>query len=248
MHEVGQAILGPVRADLDVLDLGCGTGAAFGWLSEAKGAGALHACDIASTAVRVAQRTGRATTVLQASMEGLPYRDESFDLVVNADVLQHLTTESAGAALREVRRVLRPGARLLMRVNGDSFRRGVRQRDNWRLYNPTLLRTQLEDAGLAVERVSYANSLPSLAAALSSVTVGRRHRHGVDAHDHEHPAGAGDHPREEGHAATIPGATGGWRGAVGRTWLRNEARWLRGEGRKLPFGHAVVAMARRPQQ
>ena len=250
MQEVGRALLGPVNGDLDVLDLGCGTGTAFGWLDEVRGSGELHACDIASAAVRVARDTGLATSVVQASMDGLPHRDQSFDLVVNADVLQHLAVDAAAAALIETRRVLRPGGRLLLRTNGDSFRKAVAQRDTWRLYNPSLLRADLEAAGFEVERISFANSLPSIVGALSGIARrrGAAHHHDHD-HDHDHDDhDHDDHAREESNdAIAIPTAAGGWRSAIGRMWLRSEARWLGGTRRQLPFGHAVVALARRPR-
>jgi len=237
MHAVGQAMLGRRAGDADVLDLGCGTGSAFGWLAAVRGSGALHACDVASAAVRVARGKAVATSVLQAAMQSLPYRDSSFDVVVNADVLQHLTADDAVAALREVRRVMRPGASLLLRVNGDSFRHGVAQRENWRLYNPGLLRSELAEAGLEVTRISFANSLPSLAAAVAGLL--RRPRSGHDDH-HE------GREEELTTAIGIPVATGGWRSVVGRAWLRGEAWWVSSGRRRLPFGHAVVAVASRP--
>jgi ubiquinone/menaquinone biosynthesis C-methylase UbiE len=245
MQDVGRSLLGPLSGDLDVLDLGCGTGTAFSWLDEVRGSGGLHACDIASAAVRVARDTGLATSVVQASMDGLPYRDQSFDLVVNADVLQHLVVDAAASALIETRRVLRPGGRLLLRTNGDSFRKAVEQRESWRLYNPSLLRADLEAAGFEVERISFANSLPSIVGALSGLAKRRREPHH---HDHDHEHADHEHAREESHAAiAIPTAAGGWRSAIGRMWLRSEARWLGGTRRHLPFGHAVVALARRPR-
>src|SRR4029079_14405014 len=47
MHQVGRALLDREGGDADVLDLGCGTGAALDWLGLVRGQGSLHACDIA---------------------------------------------------------------------------------------------------------------------------------------------------------------------------------------------------------
>jgi SAM-dependent methyltransferase len=49
--------------------------------------------------------------VTQADAERLPFGDATFDLVVLADVIEHVS--SVGQAMREVRRVLRPGGRLV---------------------------------------------------------------------------------------------------------------------------------------
>lgn len=47
---------------------------------------------------------------ISGDAEALPFRNESFDLVYGCSVLHHLDLEEA---LREVRRVLRPGGRLV---------------------------------------------------------------------------------------------------------------------------------------
>lgn len=250
MREVAEAVLPDLGTSLDVLDLGCGAGASFRWLDGLRGAGALHGTDIASAAVRAAAAKRVATSVVQASMDALPYAAESFDLVVNADVMQHLTEDDVSRAVAEARRVLRPGGCLLVRVNGDSFRSHVVEEENWRLYNPTRLRRELEGAGLSVVRATYANSLPGLVAGLRSAA--RRVMaplRGRGSHEHTH-----DHGHEHGHhgggqqTIGIPdaAATGAVRQVVGRWWLRAEARWLRRESASLSFGHTVVAVARRP--
>ncbi|MEO1590767.1 MAG: class I SAM-dependent methyltransferase [Cyanobacteria bacterium J06632_22] len=47
-----------------------------------------------------------------ASIYSLPFPDESFDVVLNADVIEHL--DQPDAALQEMARVLKPNGRLLM--------------------------------------------------------------------------------------------------------------------------------------
>ena len=58
-----------------------------------------------------ASSTGPDATLLRAPAEDLPFNDESFDVVVSTLVL--CTVDDQPRALREVRRVLRPGGRLL---------------------------------------------------------------------------------------------------------------------------------------
>ncbi len=59
-------------------------------------------------AARVA---GRSTTVLRAAAEDLPFDDATFDTVVSTLVLCGVSDQARAA--REIRRVLRPGGRLL---------------------------------------------------------------------------------------------------------------------------------------
>jgi SAM-dependent methyltransferase len=60
---------------------------------------------------RRAARSGRQVTVCDASAEALPFADSTFDCVVSTMVL--CTVADVGAALREIRRVLKPDGRLL---------------------------------------------------------------------------------------------------------------------------------------
>ena len=77
-------------------------------------------------AERVA-RTGRKAIVVGAAAESLPYPDASFDTVVATLVL--CSVEDPARALRELRRVLRPGGSLLFleHVRADEPRLARRQ-------------------------------------------------------------------------------------------------------------------------
>jgi 2-polyprenyl-3-methyl-5-hydroxy-6-metoxy-1,4-benzoquinol methylase len=46
--------------------------------------------------------------------EPLPFRDEAFDLVIFTEVLEHIAITDPCAVLQEIRRVLRPGGRMLL--------------------------------------------------------------------------------------------------------------------------------------
>jgi ubiquinone/menaquinone biosynthesis C-methylase UbiE len=96
-------------AGLDVLDLGCGQG--------------IDVCEFARVGARVTgidltprhielalehvEEFGVEATLLEGDVERLPFADSSFDRVVSNGVLHH--TPDIEAALREARRVLRPG-------------------------------------------------------------------------------------------------------------------------------------------
>ena len=93
---------------LRVLELGCGTGE---YTARLVSAGAhLVALDLVGDLVRVAVERGlaaRAEFVL-GDAEGLPFGDGEFDAVVGNAVLHHLRL---APALRELRRILKPGGR-----------------------------------------------------------------------------------------------------------------------------------------
>src|SRR5918997_1814288 len=100
-----------------------------------------------------------------ASVTALPLPDESVDLIVCADVLQHLPRGGDAAALRECRRALRPGGRLYLRTNTTLGRARTTGDEDYHRYHPDELAATVAAAGLVVEQLSYANALPSLFAA-----------------------------------------------------------------------------------
>jgi ubiquinone/menaquinone biosynthesis C-methylase UbiE len=109
-------------AGLDVLDIGCGQGID---LVEYAGRGArASGIDLAARHVELArshvQAVGLTATVVQGDAEDLPFEDANFDRASSNGVLHH--TPDMHAALREIRRVLRPGgeARIIV-YNRDSF-------------------------------------------------------------------------------------------------------------------------------
>jgi|GEM_PF-838555 len=99
-----------------LLDLGCGDGA-FGRMLFPPGA----ACgmDRSWQAVRQARRWGVYRCAWVADARRLPFRDASWLTIVANSTLEHVA--DVDAALREVRRVLRPGGRCYITVPGEHF-------------------------------------------------------------------------------------------------------------------------------
>jgi SAM-dependent methyltransferase len=102
------ALLAPgVRA----LEIGCGTGV---FLEAAARSGAtIDGIDASSDLLaRARERTGQAPNVslVCGDVERMPYSDASFDAAYGSSVLHHL---NLAEALREIRRVLRPGGRIV---------------------------------------------------------------------------------------------------------------------------------------
>lgn len=102
-----------------LVDVGCGRGEL---LVAALAAGARRAIGVeyAAAGVDLARRTiaahaaGDRATVLHADARALPLRDGEADLVTMLDLVEHLAEDELALALREARRVLRPGGRLVV--------------------------------------------------------------------------------------------------------------------------------------
>jgi SAM-dependent methyltransferase len=136
-----------------ILDIGCGTG---GNLETLSGFGRAEGVDISSEALDFCRARGL-NNVRQGAAETLPYESESFDLVTGLDVVEHLDDDVSG--LREMRRVLRPGGRMLLFVPAFMFLWGVQDdvSHHRRRYTRSELKVKLQQAGMIVERASYAN-------------------------------------------------------------------------------------------
>ena len=116
---VGRAALRPGER---VLDVACGTGIAARLAAERVGpSGAVVGLDLNPGMLAVARATappGLAIAWHEAPAEAIPLPDEGFDVVLCGMGLQFFSNRETG--LREMRRVLVPGGRLLANVPGPT--------------------------------------------------------------------------------------------------------------------------------
>ncbi len=140
-----------------ILDAGCGTG---GMLKYLRRFGPVFGVDIAQEAIEGCHKRDIAT-VAQASIEELPFSDQSFDAVVSFDVLYHQAVVNDVRALREFNRVLRPGGLLMVRVPAYDWLRcthdvAVHTRHR---YSERELERKLSGAGFRPRKLTYVMSL-----------------------------------------------------------------------------------------
>ncbi len=101
-----------------MLDVGCGTGSlAIAVKTKAGPTTEVHGIDAAPEMIDVASRkaAGRKVDVrFQVGLiEDIPYPDDEFDLVLSTLMLHHLPHDLKRTGFAEIRRVLKPGGRLL---------------------------------------------------------------------------------------------------------------------------------------
>ena len=152
-----------------VLDLGCGMGT-FTLEAARRGARAVGV-DMMAAALRAAARVAGEENVPTArfvlgDVAALPARTGSTDVVLAADLTEHLDDATFQAMLSETRRVLRPGGHVVLYTPEAShlFERlrdaGIMKQDpsHIAVRNGRELAAALQRAGFTVERVRY---LPS---------------------------------------------------------------------------------------
>ena len=110
--------LARLGAGESVLDVGCGTGTLAIAARRHVGAGGVvcgvdPSPEMIARANEKARRRGAAVDFRVGIVEDLPFADAKFDVVLSTLMLHHLPRELRERGMREVRRVLKPGGRVL---------------------------------------------------------------------------------------------------------------------------------------
>jgi len=108
-------------AGKSLLDAGCGSG----WFSQAahrRGA-RVTSLDVGIELLRETLRKAPVTAVIGDALQ-LPYRDQSFDIVVSSEMIEH--TSAPHQAVREMGRVLKPGGALVLTCPNRAWQGVVR--------------------------------------------------------------------------------------------------------------------------
>jgi len=142
-----------------VLDAGCGTGGLLAALAVLAPGLELTGLEFfAAAARRAGEKSG--AVVVRGSVNAMPFADASFDAAIAADVLCHAGVDPA-AALAELRRVLRPGGRLVVNMPAYAWLMSAHDRrvHNARRQTAAELRATLAAAGFGRIDVGYWNGL-----------------------------------------------------------------------------------------
>lgn len=146
-----------IQSDARTLDVGSGTGANLRLLAELGFERALG-LDRSEEAIRYCGEK-ELPPVECGDLCDLPFAEGEFDLVIATDVLEHVEDEAR--AVGELRRVLRPGGRLIVTVPAFRSLWGLQDRvsHHKRRYRLRELEARLREGGLEVARSFHFNYL-----------------------------------------------------------------------------------------
>lgn len=209
-----------------VLDIGCSSGPLLADL-RARGFGALAGIDVSERAIERARARGFENTQTMDAGR-LSFADQSFDVIVASDVLEHLADDRA--ALREWYRVLSPGGLLFAFVPAHPFLWSTHDDANQhqRRYRHEELRLRIGESGFQLRRSGWWNS-----ALFPPVAMARLGQRALP----KPKAGEG----AEHDLKATPGPLN--RALVGLLTAENR---LLARGLDLPFGVSLFAVASRP--
>jgi SAM-dependent methyltransferase len=207
----------PDNRNIKILDAGCGTGFLLKRLSSY---GEAFGLDISPVAVEYCRKRNL-KNIVQASLTRIPFKDESFDLVVSADVLYHKGIDDDQNAINEIFRVLKKGGYALINVAAhDYLRRPFDKRVHTRhRYSLAELSEKMKKGRFELLKISYRNSFLFPVIAVLSLFVG---------------------PEKENSASDLKYSAGVF-GRFFYTLLKMENRLLKKIN--MPFGTSVFCVA-----
>ena len=213
------------RSGLRLLDCGCGTGNNLDLLGRY---GRAYGFDLTASGLAFGRDAGR-TRLARASIGAIPFPAAAFDIVTSFDVLYSLPDAIEQAAIREMYRVARPGASLLINVAAMEMLRGVHSvlSREVRRYSRESLARLVTDAGFRVERITYTNAVLFPPMALARAVQRAR---GLSAW------------QDANQEIRVPAAPVNLALTAA---LKLESLWLRAVDN--PFGSSLLCLARKPQ-
>lgn len=227
MRDIAAMLLARAKlpAKGSVVDAGCGAGQTISWFLASHSGWQTVGLDVSLDALRLARE--KDLPVCQATALRLPLADNSANLLISLDVLQHLPLDGGDStALSEFARVLAPRGVLLVRTNAQSIPRTREDKEfSFRKYEPKMLRRRLVAAGFDVEILGRCNAVLGLAEIPRELRAARQQSH--DYH------GILAEPR--GESAIVH--------SILRRWLRFEGRAMIA-GLPLPLGRTLFALCR----
>jgi len=161
MQEITRAMLDryiPDGNSQNILDAGCGTGAAMS--TYLKKYGVVTGIDISALALSYSRKRN-IKFLARGSVLTLPFKSNGFDLVTCFDVLYERAVTNDFTAVNEFFRVLNPGGYILLRLPAYDWLRG--QHDitthTSRRYTAKMTARLLKESGFQLAHITYANML-----------------------------------------------------------------------------------------
>jgi len=139
-----------------ILDAGCGTGGLLRRWTAYKAYG----LDISEEAIKFC-KLRKLNNIIKASICNIPFKNNSFDLLISLDVLYHIGVKSDIKALEEFYRLLDKGGALLLNLPAYDFLQSGHDKVIHTRHRYTLkeLKQKVKKVGFTIEKISYRNTI-----------------------------------------------------------------------------------------
>jgi len=143
------------RKKLKVLDIGCGTGETMSFVKSFLKNPDVIGVDNSQVAVNFATKRGH--KVIKVNALKLPFEDNSFDVILILDVIEHIKDDRE--LLSEAKRVLRPGGKIIVTAPALQFIWSQHDtgQGHQRRYTRHMMRNLADSCRLEITRLTYFN-------------------------------------------------------------------------------------------
>lgn len=143
-----------------ILDVGCGTGETLTFLKTLFPKAKLYGVDTSTTAIKFSKARGH-KNILKSTAAKLPYKDNTFDVILFLDVLEHIKDDQS--VIIEAKRVLKKGGCIIITSPGLSFIWSAHdtEQGHQRRYTRREIRRLANGASLKTSFISYFNFILS---------------------------------------------------------------------------------------
>jgi len=144
-----------IQKDAPVVDVGCGVGSNLPTLRSM--GFSVIGIDSESYSLSFARRRIPSNFLVKGDLTGLPFKANSFGLIIATDILEHLNQDGVG--IREIYRTLKNEGKAIITVPAFGFLWGVQDIAGMhkRRYSKKELIKNIEQAGFQMVRSSYYN-------------------------------------------------------------------------------------------
>ena len=144
------------KSNLNILDIGCGTGETLSFLKKYLDQPDLSGVDSSPVAVAYSKKRGH-HQIFRVDAEKLPFKDNTFDYVLLLDVLEHIKDDSI--ALIEAKRVLKNNGKIIITVPALQFLWSEHdaQQGHFRRYVRRGIKSLAKKSKMTIEKISYFN-------------------------------------------------------------------------------------------
>ncbi len=162
-----------IQASDRVLDIGFGGGVTLGIMAERIDNGKVYGVDFSEPMVQQAKQKYSALiqsgklSVLYADVQKLPFESEMFDKISTVNTIYFWSEPLI--AFREIRRVMKPGAKLIVAIRSANKMKDLPYTAyNFTVYSPTELHKLLEDAGFTGVSIDHRDQQEKLDSVIAS--------------------------------------------------------------------------------
>ena len=144
------------KRPVKILDVGCGTGETLTFIKKMFPKAKLYGVDSSISAIKYSKQRGH-KNILKSLAEKLPFKDETFDVVLFLDVLEHIKNDQK--VINEAKRVLKKNGSIIITSPALSFIWSAHdtEQGHKRRYTRRAIRALANEAGLKTSFISYFN-------------------------------------------------------------------------------------------